>query len=189
MDTGYPLMRPLFPLFLDLTGREVLVCGGGAVATHKAGECAALGARVRVVAKEVSPEMRKLPVHCEQRAVVAEDVSGAFLVISATNDPEAQALLYAEGERQRRFVLAVDDPAHGSAVGASVFRRPPFVVALSSSGELPALTRLVREILESALPTESWIVQARALRARWKREKTPVHQRFPDLLRTFLANR
>jgi uroporphyrin-III C-methyltransferase/precorrin-2 dehydrogenase/sirohydrochlorin ferrochelatase len=172
-------------LFLDLEGREVLVVGGGAVGTQRARELASLGARVLVVAPEVSPELSAREASgelaVERRGVVEADVEGVFLVVTATNDPVAQALVFRACEARRTFCLAVDDPAHGSAFGASVLERAPFSIALSSGGEAPALLRLLREVLEQALPPEAWVTRARALRAKWKREATPMAARFPEL--------
>ena len=66
-------------------------------------------------------------------------------------------------------------------------RRPPFLVAISSSGEAPALSRLLREVIEGALPAPRWIAAARALRAEWKRDGTPMADRFPALVRKVLG--
>ena len=61
-------------------------------------------------------------------------------------------------------------------------RRPPFLVAISSSGATPALTRLVREIIEQVLPGDAWIEHARALREKWIADGTPMGERFGDLV-------
>lgn len=76
--------------------------------------------------------------------------------------------------RPRIFVCAVDDPASASMFFGSVVRRPPFVIALSSEGELPGLTRLVREVIEQSLPSQDWITTARQLRRDCKDTKTPM---------------
>ena len=58
-------------------------------------------------------------------------------------------------------------------------------VAISSSGEAPALSRLLREVIEQALPEADWIEAARALRERWRSEATPMRSRFAELVRAF----
>jgi siroheme synthase (precorrin-2 oxidase/ferrochelatase) len=77
--------------------------------------------------------------------------------------------------------LAADGAAHTPAV----LVRDPYVVAISSGGETPALTRLLREVLEQALPDADWVEAARQLRTKWRREGTPMGSRFPELLRLF----
>lgn len=178
------------PLFLDLRARPVLVVGGGPVGAAKARTFAEAGARVRLVATRLGPEARalaaELGVEAEERPFVEADVDGAFLVVSATDEPAAQRAVFEAAERRRRFVLAVDDPEHGSAFGASVLDRPPFVIAISSTGEAPALTRLLREVFERALPPDAWVRRARELRRRWKAERRPMASRFPELVRELL---
>jgi siroheme synthase (precorrin-2 oxidase/ferrochelatase) len=66
-----------------------------------------------------------------------------------------------------------------------VIRRPPFLVAISSSGEAPALARLLREMFDAFLPSESWVLYAQELRAKWKAERVPFGDRFADLVRAF----
>ena len=77
----------------------------------------------------------------------------------------------------------MDDPPHASAYSGAVVRRPPFVIAISSSGVAPALTRLVREVVEAALPGDDVIEAARKLRERWKAQGVPMGERFGELVR------
>jgi uroporphyrin-III C-methyltransferase/precorrin-2 dehydrogenase/sirohydrochlorin ferrochelatase len=179
----------LFPLFLRLTGKAVLVVGGGAVAERKIEDLALAGARVRVVAPVASSAVEALAargrIAWERRAFEETDVSGAWLVIAATDDPDVQRRACAAADAARVFAVAVDDPPNGSAYSASVIRRGPFAIAISSTGEAPALSRLLREVLEQALPDADWVDAARALRERWKTEATPMGSRFAELVRAF----
>ncbi len=179
----------LFPLFLRLAGKDVLVVGGGAVAERKIEDLVFAAARVRVVAIDATPLVMDLAANNEivlsKRPFEEADVAGAWLVIAATNDPETQRRACDEADRNRVFSIAIDDPPNGSAYSASVIRRGPFTIAISSSGEAPALSRLLREVLEQALPAEDWIDAARALREKWRAEGTPMTSRFADLVRAF----
>jgi siroheme synthase-like protein len=177
----------LYPLFLRLGGRRVLVVGAGTVAARKVTELRAAGAEVVVVAPEVRPEILALAERGEivlhARPFAPGDADGAWLVIAATNATEVNREVASAAEARRIFVNAVDDPPNASAYFAAVLRRAPFTIAISSNGELPALSRLLREILESILPEERWIVAARDLRRRWKRDGTPMADRFAELVR------
>lgn len=176
----------LLPIFLRLSGRRVLVVGGGTVAARKVRDVIAAGARVDVVALAASPDVERLAaegaITLARRAFEERDVEGAWLVIAATNDGSVNAAVAAACEARRVFVNAVDDPPNASAYFGGVLRRGPFTVAISSKGEAPALTRLLREVLEAALPPDRWIAEARALRAKWKAEKTPMEERFGELV-------
>lgn len=177
----------LLPLFLDLHDREVLIVGAGPVAARKIADFVDAGARVRVVAPSAIDEIESRAkigeIRLDLRSFEDADVNGAWLVVSATGAPEIEARVYAAAQAEKKFVIAVDDLASGSAASGAVIRRPPFVVAISSSAELPAMTRLLREVLERALPEDRWIRAARDLRAKWKREKTPMASRFEELVR------
>jgi siroheme synthase (precorrin-2 oxidase/ferrochelatase) len=61
------------------------------------------------------------------------------------------------------------------------------VIAISSQSLAPALTRVLREILEELLPDEPTLEQVTALRARWKAEGLPLGARFRDLVRRLAA--
>lgn len=182
----------LYPLFLRLDGRPVLVVGAGEVAERKIDSLLAAGARVRVVAPEATDEVKWLAkdggaVEWLARSFEPGDADGVWLVVAATSDADAQKRVAKAAEERRIFVVAVDDLPNGTAFSAATVRRPPFTIAISSQGETPALTRLVREILEQVLPGEDWIVEAKKLRAKWKAEQTPVGQRFGELVAVFAA--
>jgi siroheme synthase-like protein len=182
-------MSELFPLFLALEGRDVLVVGGGAVAERKVASLLDAGASVRVIAKTATPALTELAssgdVALEQRAFEDTDVSGAWLVVAATSDEPLQRRIAEVCEEARVFCVAVDDPANASAYGGAVMRRGGVTIAISTSGEAPAVARLMREVLEQALPDDTWLDDARALREKWKRDGTPMESRFADLVRAF----
>lgn len=176
----------LHPLFLKLQGRAVLVVGAGEVAERKIHALLDGGAAVRVVAPQASDEVQQLAargsVDWRAREFEDADVDGAWLVFAATSDAEVQNRVASASEARRVFCVAVDDPANASAYSGAVVRRPPFVVAISSSGEAPALTRLMREIVEQILPGEDVVETAKRLRARWMAEAKPMGERFDELL-------
>jgi siroheme synthase-like protein len=180
---------PLYPLFLKVEGRLALVVGAGPVAERKVEGLLASGARVRVVAPRATEAIEALAragaIEHRARAFEERDAEGAWLAFAATPDGEVQARVAAVAASRCLFVVAVDDPAHATAYSGAVVERPPFLVAISSSGATPALTRLLREILEDVLPREGWVARAKELRAKWKAEGTPMADRFAELVRDF----
>jgi uroporphyrin-III C-methyltransferase/precorrin-2 dehydrogenase/sirohydrochlorin ferrochelatase len=182
-----PDQASLYPLFLKLEGRRVLVVGAGSVAERKVTSLVAARADVRVVAPQATDEIRRLAaektLEWEARAFEDADVDGSWLVIASTADAELQRRVVDSAAARRIFVVAVDDPAHASAYSGAVVRRPPFTIAISSSGATPALTRLVREVVEHVLPSEEWIEHAKRLRAKWFAEGTPAGDRFAELVK------
>jgi uroporphyrin-III C-methyltransferase/precorrin-2 dehydrogenase/sirohydrochlorin ferrochelatase len=177
----------LFPLFLKLAGRRVLVVGGGPVATAKVRALLDAQADVHLVAPEMTAELVALAeagkIEISRRSYEARDLEGVWLVVVAA--PVEVARIVAEAaESQRRFVLAVDETSAASAYGAGTLRRGGVTIAVSTDGRAPALAGLIREGLEAVLPDElaDWTAEAERRRAAWKAEAVPMASRRPLLL-------
>lgn len=179
--------RDLFPVFLKLDGRSVLVVGAGVVATSKLASLRQAGARVTVVAPRISVGIRASGVEILQRRFRASDVEGRWLVVAAASPAVNRAVARA-AERRKIFVNAVDDPPNASAYLGGVVRRAGVTVAISTSGEAPALAGLLREGLDELLPRdlERWMRCAQEIRVEWRRTQIPMEARRPQLLESLL---
>ena len=175
----------MYPVFLKLTGRPVVVVGGGLVAAGKLTSLLAEGARVTVVAPQIRPEIEQSGVALKRRAFVPDDLDEAWYVVAAA-PPEINRQVIAAAEPRRVFVNAVDDPENASAYAGSVVRRSGVTVAFSTDGRAPALAGLLREALEQWLPRdlETWMAAADDARRAWKRDGVPMGRRRPMLLQT-----
>ena len=173
----------MFPLFLKLSGRRVLVVGAGPVAAGKLASLRAAGADVVVVAPEVRPEIEAAGVTIVRRAFEPSDLDGAWFVVAAA-PPEVNRAVGAAAEERRVFVNAVDDVAHATAYTGGVLRRGGFTIAVSTEGRAPALAGLVREGLEALLPDEieTWVAEAGRVRERQRAAGVPFDRRRPQLL-------
>lgn len=159
-----------FPLFADLTGRPVLVIGGGSVAARKVSLLLKANAEVRIVAPNLNAELTAL---WQQERIVwlaktfnSEQVRTAFFVIAATNDEELNHRVFMVAEDQHKLVNVVDDQAHCSAIFPSIIDRSPLQIAISSGGVAPVLVRLLREKLEALLPQHLGIMAT--LSGKWR---------------------
>jgi uroporphyrin-III C-methyltransferase/precorrin-2 dehydrogenase/sirohydrochlorin ferrochelatase len=175
--------RLLFPTFLDLVRRRVLVVGAGRVALPKILRLLDAGADVVVVAPEVAREIDGLPVEVRHRAFQPGDLEGMWYVVSAASSA-VNADVVREATTRGVFVNAVDDPPNATAFAGSVFTRGPVTVALSTGGEAPALARVLREALEKLVGrnVEDWTALASTLRREWKRDGLPMERRRDALL-------
>ena len=171
----------LWPLFLRLEGRRVLLVGGGQVALQKARSLAQAKAQLFVVAPEIDDGLRQYP-HAT-RPVAPADLDGVWLVVSAAPAVVNRQVAAWATERQR-CVLAVDDPLVGTAFGAAVLERGGITVALSSDGRTPGLLTLLRQAIDSLLPhdIDRWVARASQLRAEHKALAVPMPTRVPLLL-------
>lgn len=165
-----------YPIFLDLRDRPCVVVGGGVVATRKAEALLDAGARVTVVSPAVGPEMAALVRQGKLRYLSRPyrdgDLTGHQLAFVATDDPEVSAAVFREGRQRAVWVNAADDPARCDFILPGVVQRGDLVVAVSTGGTSPALTRAVRDELEAyftadyALLTEVAADVRRELRSR-----------------------
>lgn len=173
----------LFPTFLRLNGRRVLVVGGGPVAASKLAALAAAGASILVVAPDVCAGVLDAGVPVVRRAFTESDLDGVWFVVAAAT-PEVNARVAREAEARHLFVNAVDDPPNASAYLGGVVRRNGVTLAISTDGQAPALAGLLREGLDALLPgdLDRWMDTARSIRATWKANATPMHERRPQLL-------
>lgn len=176
-------MSALYPVFLKLDGAHVLVVGGGPVAASKLDALIAAGAIITVVAPRVVPEIRRRATVI-QRAFDAADLADVQWVVAAAT-PEVNREVAAAAATRGLFVNAVDDTAVATAYLGGVVRRGPVEIAISTNGLAPALAGLLREALDALLPEDldKWIEVAQQARRDWKREKVPMPERRPLLLR------
>jgi uroporphyrin-III C-methyltransferase/precorrin-2 dehydrogenase/sirohydrochlorin ferrochelatase len=158
----------LLPLFLKLAGRRVVLVGDGPVAAAKLEALVRAGADICAVTPSTF-----------QPAVL----DGAWLVVSAAT-PELNRQVADAAEARRIFVNAVDDPPNASAYLGGVIRRSGVTIAISTSGDAPALSGILREGIDALLPPDldRWTACAQDLRKTWRAEGVPMEQRRPQLI-------
>jgi uroporphyrin-III C-methyltransferase / precorrin-2 dehydrogenase / sirohydrochlorin ferrochelatase len=178
-------MAELLPLFVNLAGRRVVLVGGGPVAAGKLAQLVDAGADVLVVSPEVHPAIQASGVAIARHEFSPSDLDGAWLVVAAAT-PDVNRTVARAAESRRIFVNAVDDPANATAFLSGVVRRDGVTVAISTNGDAPGLTALLREAVDAILPRDigRWMDEARRVREAWKRDQVPMNARKPLLLET-----
>lgn len=175
-------MSALFPIFADLQGRDVLLVGGGEVAKRKALALLEAGARLRLVAPVLHPELAALAASGAIEHLAGEFeacwLDGAWLAIAATNDTSVNRAVAEAGAAKRIWVNIVDDAAQSSFQMPARIDRGPLQIAISSGGHAPMLARALRERLEIQLD-ESW----GGLALLFARFRQRIRRRFPNLAR------
>ena len=151
-DTAAPT---LFPLFLDLRGRRVLVVGGGSVAARKVTALLEAQADVALVAPALdatlAPLVRMQRITHLGATFAPHQLDDAWLVIAATDDPLVNRVVAEAANTRRLWVNVVDDAELASAQLPARVQRGPLQIAISSGGAAPMLARHLREQLESQL--------------------------------------
>jgi precorrin-2 dehydrogenase/sirohydrochlorin ferrochelatase len=168
-----------YPLFLDLTGRRVVVVGGGRVAERKVRQLLSCGARITVITPTATPRLRawhrKRVIQWRPRRYKRCDLDLSWLVISASNDAAVNRLVARDATRHKILANIVDDAAVSTAIAPAWFRRGALVVAFSTGGASPALARQLRLKLSKEIGRD--YADYVALLARLRRE---IHHRVTD---------
>lgn len=145
-----PIPANQFPINLDLRGRACLLVGGGRIATRKGQQLAGCGARLTVVAPDVTDELAALATTVERRPYRTGDLAGQRLVITATGDPVVDQQIFDEAEAAGIWVNSADDPERCTFTLPAVVRRGPVLLTASTAGRSPALASWLRARLAEA---------------------------------------
>jgi siroheme synthase-like protein len=160
------------PIFLDVTGRECVVVGGGEIAARKVEALLEAGAHVTVVSPGLSPQLdslaaRGLVTHIA-RDYQRADIHGCVLVYAATDNPKLHRELVAEARALGIPVNVVDVPELCTFISPAVVNRGDLQIAISTGGASPAFAARLRRVLEDQFGTE-YALTLKVLRAARRR--------------------
>jgi precorrin-2 dehydrogenase/sirohydrochlorin ferrochelatase len=184
----------MIPLFVDCSGKRIVIFGGGAVASRKAmyfsGE-----ADVLVVSRSFSQKITTFPVKRRVLDVstVSDDlidgiIDGAFLVIATFPDPSLNNRIGKIcGARGILFNNA--DGEAGDVIIPSVTGGENYTLAISTKGSSPAVSRFIREHLEKRYPAlDEMVALQHELREQLKHD-VPSQSRRTAILWEVLSDR
>jgi len=141
-----------YPAFLNISGKNVVVVGGGAIAERKILTLIRAGAAVTVISPTLTlrlvREKEKNTIRHISRKYRKGDLTGSFLVIAATDIPSVNSKVAREATS---LVNVVDVPKECTFIAPSVVRRGPLTIAISTGGASPAFSKTIRTELEKAI--------------------------------------
>jgi len=183
----------LYPIFLKLEDRKVLVVGGGAVAEQKIEGVLRSATDVTVIAPEVTARIREWAQRGRLKHIAQQFSSGMaqgyFLVIAATDSEELNHAVYAEARAAGALCNAVDDMPYCDFYAPAVVHRGQFQIAISTGGSSPSLAQTVRKNLERQYGPEyeTWTAWLGRMRSAL-RSALPAGQRRKELLQLLAAS-
>jgi len=146
------------PVFLDVRRMRCLVAGGGHVALRKVQDLIESGARPVVVAVKPLPELERMAdtgmVELHARRFRPEDLDDVRLVFAATDDAAVNTEIARLAGERGILVNAVDDPCNCDFFSSAVVKRGQLRIAVSTSGEFPALAASIKREIEALFPPE-----------------------------------
>lgn len=145
-------------MLLQLKDKACVVIGGGPVGTRKVRTLIECGALVTVIGPEISPELHELnrngKIRWISRNYDEHDLKGMFLAFAATNNPELNSKISSEAGRQHVLCNVADRPEACGFIVPSVIDRGDLIIAVSTSGKSPALSRKLRQEIEKIYGNE-----------------------------------
>ncbi|AMM12006.1 uroporphyrinogen-III C-methyltransferase [Streptomyces albidoflavus] len=164
--------HPAYPVGLRLSGRRVVVLGGGQVAQRRLPGLVAAGAEVLLVSPSATASVEAMAdageITWERRGYRPGDLTDAWYALIATSDPEANTAASAEGEAHRVWCVRADDaeaatawtPATGRSAGVTVA-----VLTRDAERRDPRYTAAVRDAVVDGLSDGTLLAARRTSRA------------------------
>ncbi len=184
----------MIPLFVDCSGKRIVIFGGGEVASRKAAYFSR-EADVLVVSRSFSPKIAELPVEkrvLDVNTVSDEDIAGitsqAFLVVGTLPDHSSNNRI---GEicKEQKILFNNAEGRAGDVFIPSVTGGDNYVLAISTKGSSPALSRFIREQIEMHYPAlDQMVALQHELREHLKRNE-PSRSRRNAILREVLLDK
>ena len=147
--------HPFFPLFVDLSEKNVLVVGAGHIASRRAAAILPFAGRVTVVAPEVSPSLEELAdggrIALLRRGFQPEDLEDAQLVLTATGDSELDKTVVTLCRERHIPVNAASDKTLCDFHFPGLARRENIVVGVNAGGTDHKAARPVTEKIREFL--------------------------------------
>jgi len=145
-----------FAMFVDVHDAIAVVVGGGPVALRKTKRLIDAGAKVCIVAQQCHDELEKLQANGQLqinlKAFEMSDLNDATIVVAATNDVDINRDIAKTAKANGAHVNVANDPAAGNFIMPSLIDRSPLLVAISSGGASPVLSRLLTARIEAFIP-------------------------------------
>lgn len=142
-----------YPIFVEMKDRPCVVVGGGVVAERKVETLLKAGAAVTVISPSLTGPLQSRVAAGNVRYIGREyrpgDLIGYEMAFVATDDKKVNPVVAQEARERGVWINAADDPSHCDFILPSVLQRGDLVVAVATGGSSPALSRAIREELES----------------------------------------
>ena len=164
MRRGSKNMKKYFPLFVDLTEKDVLVVGGGTIAGRRVHTLLGFVDKITVVAPELGKRLQELQEQGKIawiQDVYRKEYLSVDMVLAATdkkevNDQVQQDCIAVMGETGRHILFSrSDDKSQCDFFFPSIVEKDGIVIGINSGGASPTGTKRIRREIEGLLQCES----------------------------------
>ena len=151
-------MNTYYPVYIQLHQQPCVVIGGGKIAEGKVEGLLAAEAKVTVVSPNLTQRLHELVekerINYVARAYRPGDLTGAFMIICATDQTEINHQVWQEANANHQLVNVVDDTPRCNFIAPSILRKGNLTLAISTGGKAPALAVRLKERLQREIGPE-----------------------------------
>jgi len=144
------------PIFMDVNNKNVLVVGGGEVASRKVDLLLSAGAKVTVLSPRLNDTLQRYRENAKITVIIdgySSDYLGDYVMVWVTTDDTLlNKQVWQDCCERNLLVNVADQPELCEFITPSIIDRSPLQIAISSGGASPVLIRYLREKLEALLP-------------------------------------
>jgi precorrin-2 dehydrogenase / sirohydrochlorin ferrochelatase len=149
---------PHYPMFLNLSGRSVVIVGDGPALERKASAFLRYGADVTVISPEATGRLREMEVegsiNLEQREYARGDLEGVALVICTGASEAVSRAVYHDADARGCPVNVGGTPEFCNYLIPTSMRRGPLQISISTSGAAPSVAKRLRDEIKASYGEE-----------------------------------
>ncbi|HBC4088319.1 NAD(P)-binding protein [Staphylococcus aureus] len=143
------------PLMIDLTNKNVVIVGGGVVASRRAQTLNQYVEHMTVISPTITEKLQNMVdngvVIWKEKEFEPSDIVDAYLVIAATNEPRVNEAVK-KALPEHALFNNVGDASNGNVVFPSALHRDKLTISVSTDGASPKLTKSIMAELEALYP-------------------------------------
>ena len=148
-------MTIYYPIYVQLNEQLCIVIGGGKIAEGKVDGLLAANAKVKIISPELTPHLHDLvkqnQIEYAARHYQVGDLTGAFMVICATDQTEINHQVWQEATANQQLVNVVDDTPRCNFIAPAILRKGDLNIAISTGGKAPALAVRLKQHLQEEI--------------------------------------
>ena len=123
------------PVLINISNANILLVGGGKVATHKAQILSRFTHRVTVVAQEITDELKSLPFKLKEKSFEEHDLDGVNLLFICTGNHELNSTIKDLAAERGILTSVCDNPALCNFISPAIFREGNITIAVGSDAK------------------------------------------------------
>ncbi len=147
-----------FPAYITMDDKNILIVGGGKVATDKLKHILNFTKNIKIIAKEINQEMKNIinenNLKYELRKYKYGDLDDFVITIVAIDDISMQKIIFNEATQKNKLCNSVDSVDYCNFIFPAYIKKGDLIVSISTSSTSPALAKHLKAYLSNLIPDD-----------------------------------